>query len=59
MGKMGIGILVGFTALSRLNANKYLNVDSNGNVITVTTFDNGTQEKYLIYVGNVPKGYHI
>jgi TonB-linked SusC/RagA family outer membrane protein len=33
-----------FTALSRLNANKYLNVDSNGNVITVPTFDNGTQE---------------
>ena len=33
-----------FTALSRLNANKYLNVDAGGNVITVPTFDNGTQE---------------
>ncbi len=33
-----------YTALSRLNAQKYLNVDSGGNVITVPTFDNGTQE---------------
>ncbi|SHF58192.1 TonB-linked outer membrane protein, SusC/RagA family [Arenibacter palladensis] len=33
-----------FTALSRLGANKYLNVDAGGNVITVPTFDNGTQE---------------
>ncbi|WP_339706402.1 SusC/RagA family TonB-linked outer membrane protein [uncultured Kriegella sp.] len=33
-----------FTALSQLNANKYLNVDAGGNVITVPTFDNGTQE---------------
>ena len=33
-----------FTALSRLGADKYLNVDAGGNVITVPTFDNGTQE---------------
>ncbi len=33
-----------FTALSRLGANKYLNVDAGGNIITVPTFDNGTQE---------------
>lgn len=33
-----------FTALSRLSANKYLNVDGSGNIITVPTFDNGTQE---------------
>ncbi|EAR00904.1 SusC/RagA family TonB-linked outer membrane protein [Maribacter sp. HTCC2170] len=33
-----------FAYLSRLNAGKYLNVDSSGNVITVPTFDNTTQE---------------
>lgn len=43
-GKNGNREIGRFVSLSRLNAGKYLNVDESGNVFTVPTFNNETQE---------------